>query len=72
MSVEEMSAEIRSATRTAHDRGIRYPERMELARRALKFTADLGAHPEICETSRVEASSQLNMTAGLLQWFNRP
>ena len=72
VSVEEMSAEIRSATRTAHDRGIRYPERMELARRALKFTADLGAHPEICETSRIEASSQLNMTAGLLQWFNRP
>lgn len=61
-----------AAKRARSGRPVAYPERMELARRALKFVADLGGHPEADETGRIEAQAQLHMAAGLLSWFNRP
>lgn len=69
---EQVAAELNDSARSARSgRTIAYPERMEHARRALKFVADLGGHPEADETGRVEAQAQLHMAAGLLCWFNR-
>jgi hypothetical protein len=68
LSVDAMTAEFREA----YKRKGGYDERMELVRKALKFTADLGAHPDTDQTMRAEALAQLHMTAGLLQWFTRP
>lgn len=68
LSLDEMTTEIRSANK---QRG-GYTDRMELTRKVLKFTADLGAHPETDVTERAEALAQLHMAAGLIQWFTRP
>ncbi|MFF9360856.1 hypothetical protein [Streptomyces griseoluteus] len=43
-----------------------YPLRAEQVRRALKFMCDLGAHPEVAETTKADAYSALLMVGGLL------
>lgn len=68
LSVEAMTTEFRDARKRQGG----YDDRMELARKVLKFTADLGAHPETDETKRAEALAQLHMAAGFIQWFTRP
>jgi hypothetical protein len=68
---DTISAEIREASKRSHGDRVGYDERMELARRVLKFVADISAHPEAGDTKRAEALAQLHMAAGLLQWFER-
>ncbi|GAA1725294.1 hypothetical protein [Streptomyces yatensis] len=48
-----------------------YPPRAEQVRRALKFMADLGAHPEVAETTKTDAYSTLLMVGGLLHGWQR-
>ncbi|GAA2340525.1 hypothetical protein [Streptomyces violaceusniger] len=48
-----------------------YPPRVEQVRRALKFMADLGAHPEVAETTKTDAYSALLMVGGLLHGWQR-
>lgn len=43
-----------------------YPPRAEQVRRGLKFMCDLGAHPEVTETTKADAYSALLMVGGLL------
>ena len=64
-----MTALLKDARKRAFDGGVGYDERMEIARQALRFVADLGAHPEVEDTSRMEALAQLHMAAGLIQWI---
>lgn len=66
-SHEDVQAAAKDARRDQNKRG--YPERLELVRKALKFTCDLGAHPETDETHRADARAALLMVAGLLQWY---
>lgn len=68
LSPDEMTTEYRNARKRQGG----YDDRMELVRKALKFTADLGAHPETDQTMRAEALAQLHMAAGFIQWFTRP
>ena len=51
-------------SKEARESRVGYDARMEHARKALKFVADMGAHPEAGETQRVEALAQLHMVAG--------
>lgn len=48
-----------------------YRPRAEQVRRALKFMADLGAHPEVAETTKADAYSTLLMVGGLLHVWQR-
>jgi hypothetical protein len=66
-NLDEMKTEIRAANKTKGG----YGDRMELTRKVLKFTADLGAHPETDVTERAEALAQLHMAAGFIQWFTQ-
>ena len=46
-----------------------YEPRRELVRRAAKFMADLGAHPETAETRKPDAYAALMIAGGLLHSF---
>ncbi|MFE0365695.1 hypothetical protein [Streptomyces griseoaurantiacus] len=48
-----------------------YSPRAEQVRLALKFMADLGAHPEVAETTKVDTYSTLLMVGGLLHGRQR-
>jgi hypothetical protein len=65
----EITKEIGDAQREAHKTKVGYSERFEIVRMALKFLADMGAHPEAGTTTRPEALAQLHMAAGLIQWY---
>lgn len=62
-------AELRAAQKRTRSDRVEYTERLELVRASMKFAADLGAHPEVADTFRMDALAQLHMTAGLIQWF---
>lgn len=66
---EQLGRDLGDLQREAHNSKIGYLPRIEHVRRALKFTADLGAHPEAGETNRFDALAQMHMTAGLIQWY---
>ena len=70
---EKPEAEVKQALKEVRDRSrqvnVGYLERYEPIRRALKFHADLGAHPEVAETTKRHAYAALLMAAGLLQGF---
>ena len=70
-TLDEMTSDLRDVSKEARDSRVGYDTRMEQVRRALKFLADMGAHPEAGETQRVEALAQLHMVAGLMTWFGR-
>lgn len=57
--------------KTAVQGKVGYTERYELVRQALKFLSDLGAHPEVSETTRSDAHASLLMVAGLMQGLTR-
>lgn len=65
LDTDAMAAELRDAKKRQGG----YTDRMELVRKVLKFTADLGAHPETDETKKAEALAQLHMAAGVMQWY---
>lgn len=67
---DAMTAVLKDARKRTRDDTVGYEERMEIVRQALKFTADLGAHPEVEDTHRAEALAQLQMAAGVIQWFS--
>ena len=64
-------SQFHDVSKQARAERVGYCERMELARKTLKFVADLGAHPEAGDTHRAEALAQLHMAAGLIHWFER-
>ena len=66
---ETMSAALKDARQQAFSARVGYSQRYEVLRQALKFLADLGAHPEVVETTPAEARSALTMVAGIVQWY---
>lgn len=73
-SIEEKTeAEVRQTLKDlrskARQEDVGYMERYEPIRRALKFHADLSAHPEVAETTKQHSYAALLMAAGLLQGF---
>lgn len=68
-SVEEALSEVYKQTRI--DR-VGYERRRELVRKAAKFMADLGAHPEVAETRKPDAYAALMIAGGLLHSFTAP
>ena len=59
-----------NAARKMQDR-LGYESRRELVRRAAKFMADLGAHPETAETRKPDAYAGLLIAGGLLHSYSR-
>jgi hypothetical protein len=66
---EAVMVALKAARNQTQATAVGYRERYELARQALKFLTDLGAHPEVAETTPAEARSALIMVTGILQWF---
>ena len=70
---EEQESDVEDALRTlrkqSRDVRIAYEPRLEQVRKAAKFMADLGAHPETAETRRRHAYGALLMVGGLLHAF---
>lgn len=69
--IEELEKELRDAQKEAFNAPVGYDRRVELVRKGLKFTADIGAHPEADSTNRYDALALLHMTAGVIQWFGK-
>ncbi|MEU0672055.1 hypothetical protein ABZ330_04065 [Streptomyces sp. NPDC006172] len=67
---EDESADVAAAAkalrRESMNTTVGYPPRAEQVRLALKFMCDLGAHPEVAETTKADAYSALLMVGGLL------
>jgi hypothetical protein len=59
----------KNAYKEARDVSVGYAPRRELVRRAAKFMADLGAHPEAAETRKPDAYAALMIAGGLLHAF---
>ena len=71
---EDQESDVKDAisqVRKAQDR-LGYEPRRELVRRAAKFMADLGAHPETAETRKSDAYAALMIAGGLLHTFTVP
>ena len=70
---EEQEADIEDAFKTlrkqSRDVRVAYEPRLEQVRKAAKFMADLGAHPETAETQRHHAYGALLMVGGLLHAY---
>lgn len=67
----DVNSAIKDLRKDSHSRDVGYLERYEPVRAALKFLCDLGAHPEVAETSRKHAYASLLMVAGLLHGLPR-
>jgi hypothetical protein len=63
----DLQAALKELRNQTHSMNVGYAERLEPVRLALKFLCDLGAHPEVAETTKRDAYGALLMTAGLLQ-----
>lgn len=72
---EDEEADVAAAAKALRNESrktdVGYPPRAEQVRLALKFLSDLGAHPEVAETTKVEAYSTLLMVGGLLHGWQR-
>ena len=66
---DQYAKDLGELQKEARNSKIGYPARIEYVRKALKFAADVGAHPEAGDTNRFDALAQLHMTAGLIQWY---
>jgi hypothetical protein len=70
---EDQESDIEDALKAAYKEAratqMGYQKRRELVRRAAKFMADLGAHPEAGETRKVDAYAALMIAGGLLHAF---
>lgn len=68
---EKTEAEVKLALKELRNKSqkerVGYIERYEPIRRALKFHADLGSHPEVAETTKQHAHASLLMAWGLLK-----
>jgi len=71
---EDQEADVADAVKAAykqtHNGQMGYAPRQELVRRAAKFMADLGAHPEVAETRKPDAYAALMIAGGLLHAFS--
>ena len=67
--LSDVQAGLKNAQKSKGTTAIGYDVRTELARQALKFYCDLGAHPEVAETRRNDARAALVMVHGLLEAF---
>jgi hypothetical protein len=65
----DVQAALKAANKAKATTTVGYDSRTELVRMALKFYADLGAHPEVAETRRHHARAALVMANGLLEAF---
>jgi hypothetical protein len=65
----EMTGAIKGASSESRKTRLSYEPRRELVRRAAKFMADLGAHPEVAETRKPDAYAALMIAGGLLHAF---
>jgi hypothetical protein len=70
-SESDVENAIKTAYKQAHATKLGYERQRELVRQAMKFMADLGAHPEAGETRRVDAYAALMIAGGLLHAFTR-
>lgn len=70
-SIAVSNAESKAAAKDARSEKLGYEPRRELVRRAAKFMADLGAHPEAGETRKPDAYAALMIAGGLLHGFSR-
>ncbi|MFE7172286.1 hypothetical protein [Streptomyces sp. NPDC057616] len=72
---QDEAADVETAAKTlrkeSNKANVGYAPRAEQVRRALKFTTDLGAHPEVAETTKADAYSTLLMVGGLLHGWQR-
>jgi hypothetical protein len=68
---EDQEADVKDAMNQARkvQNQLGYSPRRELVRRAAKFMADLGAHPETAETRKPDAYAALMIAGGLLHSF---
>ena len=70
---EDQECDIEEAIKTANKQSrngkLGYEPRRELVRKAAKFMADLGAHPEVAETTKADAYAALMIAGGLLHAF---
>lgn len=66
----EVQRAVKDLRRESTARGVGYAERREPVRLALKFLCDIGAHPEVAETTKRDAYSALLMVAGLLSNYS--
>lgn len=62
----DVVAAAKSLRNEARSTNVGYSPRAEQVRLALKFMSDLGAHPEVAETTKADAYSTLLMVGGLL------
>lgn len=62
----DVEAAAKALRNEARSTNVGYPLRAEQIRLALKFMCDLGAHPEVAETTKGDAYSALLMVGGLL------
>jgi len=69
IDAEQLARELGELQKQTRTSKVGYPPRVEHVRKALKFVSDIGAHPEVGDTNRFDALAQLNMTAGLIQWY---
>ncbi|MEU5046842.1 hypothetical protein [Streptomyces griseorubiginosus] len=69
--VMDVEAAAKSLRKEARSTDVGYSPRAEQVRLALKFMADLGAHPEVAETTKTDAYSTLLMVGGLLHGWQR-
>jgi hypothetical protein len=69
--VSDIEDAVRAASKEARATRLGYEQRRELVRRAAKFMADLGAHPEADETRRADAYAALMIAGGLFHAFTR-
>lgn len=71
---EDQDSDITEAINAAHKQSrngnVGYAPRQELVRRAAKFMADLGAHPEVAETQKPDAYAALMIAGGLLYAYS--
>lgn len=74
-NTDKSEAEVTQALKDVRSKAridkVGYGERYEPVRQALKFQADLGAHPEVAETTKAHAHAMLLMVAGLLHGFGK-
>lgn len=66
----DITEAVKAAYKDSREGRIGYAPRQELVRRAAKFMADLGAHPEVAQTQKPDAYAALMIAGGLLHVYS--
>jgi hypothetical protein len=67
----EVAQTLKVLRKTARAEKVGYYERYEPVRQAMKFLCDLGAHPDVDETTKKHANASLLIVAGLLEGLGK-